>query len=88
PIYGKSNKYLHELHGVDLMRELKTKEYVYRLSRWLLKELPLKTVKIISGKAELVDLFDTPIGLLNGRARIIGQKEAKLSDEARQIERF
>ncbi|NEP38149.1 MAG: glycosyltransferase [Okeania sp. SIO2G4] len=86
--YGKSNKYLHELHGVDLMRELKTKEYVYRLSRWLLKELPLKTVKIISGKAELVDLFDTPIGLLNGRARIIGQKEAKLSDEARQIERF
>ncbi|NEQ73060.1 MULTISPECIES: glycosyltransferase family 2 protein [unclassified Okeania] len=86
--YGKSNKYLHELHGVDLMREFKTKEYVYRLSRWLLKELPLTTMKIISGKAELVELFDTPIGLLNGRARIIGQKEAKLSDEARQIERF
>ncbi|NES77206.1 MULTISPECIES: glycosyltransferase family 2 protein [Okeania] len=86
--YGKSNKYLHELHGIDLMREFKTKEYVYRLSRWLLKELPLTTMKIISGKAELVELFDTPIGLLNGRARIIGQKEAKLSDEARQIERF
>ncbi|NEN93232.1 MAG: glycosyltransferase [Okeania sp. SIO3H1] len=86
--YGKSNKYLHELHGVDLMRELKTKEYVYRLSRWLLKELPLTTMKIISGKAELVELFDTPIGLFNGRARIIGQKEAKLSDEARKIERF
>ncbi|ABG53564.1 glycosyl transferase, family 2 [Trichodesmium erythraeum IMS101] len=86
--YGKSNKYLHELYGVDLMRELKTKEYLYRLSRWLLKELPLTTVKIISGKAELVELFNTPIGLLNGRARIIGQKEARLPDKARRIDRF
>ncbi|MGD1698860.1 glycosyltransferase [Dapis sp. BLCC M229] len=86
--YGKSNKYLHELHGVDLMRELKTKEYVYRLSRWLLKELPLTTVKIISGKAEVLELFNTPIGLLNGRARIMGQKEAKLSEKSRQIDRF
>ncbi|MGD1717467.1 glycosyltransferase [Dapis sp. BLCC M172] len=86
--YGKSNKYLHELHGIDLMRELKTKEYVYRLSRWLLKELPLTTMKLISGKAELVELFNTPIGLLNGRARIIGQQEAKLSEEARIIDKF
>ena len=86
--YGKSNKYLHELYGVDLMRELKTKEYLYRLSRWLLKELPLTTVKIISGKAELVELFNAPIGLLNGRARIIGQKEARLPDKARRIDRF
>ena len=70
------------------MRELKTKEYVYRLSRWLLKELPLATVKIILGKAELVELFNTPIGLLTGRARIMGQKEAILSDKARQIDRF
>ncbi|MCL2924002.1 MAG: glycosyltransferase [Trichodesmium sp. MAG_R04] len=86
--YGKSNKYLHELYGVDLMRELKTKEYFYRLSRWLLKELPLTTLKVISGKAELVELFSTPISLLNGRARILGQKEAILSDKARQIDRF
>ncbi|MEB3340254.1 glycosyltransferase [Okeania sp.] len=86
--YGKSNKYLHELHGVDLMKELKTKEYVYRLSRWLLKELPLTTVKLMSGKAELVELFNTPISLLNGRARFRGQKEAKLSAEARMIERI
>ena len=86
--YGKSNKYLHELYGVDLMRELKTKEYLYRLSRWLLKELPLTMVKVISGKAELVELFNTPISLLNGRARILGQKEAILSDKARQIDRL
>ena len=86
--YGKSNKYLHELYGVDLMKELKAKEYLYRLSRWLLKELPLTMVKVISGKAELVELFNTPISLLNGRARIVGQKEAILSDKARQIDRF
>ena len=86
--YGKSNKYLHELYGVDLMRELKTQEYLYRLSRWLLKELPLTTLKVISGKAELVELFNTPISLLNGRARILGQKEAILSDKARQIDGF
>ena len=86
--YGKSNKYLHELYGVDLMRELKTQEYLYRLSRWLLKELPLTALKVISGKAELVELFNTPISLLNGRARILGQKEAILSDKARQIDRF
>lgn len=86
--YGKSNKYLHELHGVDLMREFNTKEYVYRLSRWLLKELPLTMVRIISGKAEVVELFNTPIGLLNGRARILGQRSAKLSEQGRQIERF
>ena len=70
------------------MREFNTKEYVYRLSRWLLKELPLTTVKIVSGKAGVVDLLNTPIGLLNGRARILGQKGVKLSDEARKIERF
>ncbi|MDJ0554747.1 MAG: glycosyltransferase [Microcoleaceae cyanobacterium MO_207.B10] len=86
--YGKSNKYLHELHGVDLMREFNTQEYVYRLSRWLLKELPLTTVKIISGKAEIIELFNTPIGLLNSRARIMGQRAAKLSEQGRQIERL
>ena len=86
--YGKSNKYLHELHGVDLMREFNTKEYVYRLSRWLLKELPVTTVKIISGKAEVIELFNTPIGLLNGRARMMGQRSAKLSEQAREIDRF
>ncbi|MGK7923557.1 MAG: glycosyltransferase family 2 protein [Trichodesmium sp.] len=86
--YGTSNKYLHELYGIDLMREYKTKDYIYRISRWLLKELPLTSLKIISGKAELVDLFNTPIGLFNGRSRIMGQKEANLSEEARIIDRI
>lgn len=63
---------MYELYGVDLMRELKIKEYLYCLSRWLLKELLLIMVKIILGKVELVELFNIFIGLLNGRVRIIG----------------
>ncbi len=84
--YGRSNYYLHELHGVDLMRELTTKEIVYRLSRWLLKELPRNTIKAIAGKANLVDIINTPIDLIGFSARTKGQKTATLSEAAKQIE--
>jgi glycosyltransferase involved in cell wall biosynthesis len=93
--YGESNKYLHELHGVDLMREFTTGEYLYRLARWLLKELPVATAKCALAKpskriarADLVDLLNTPIGLINVRARAIGQRQAKLPELAREIERL
>jgi glycosyltransferase involved in cell wall biosynthesis len=93
--YGESNKYLHELHGVDLMRELTTQEYCYRLARWLLKELPIALAKSALAKpskriasADLVDLFNTPIGLVNVRSRAIGQRQAKLPELAWEIERF
>jgi glycosyltransferase involved in cell wall biosynthesis len=93
--YGESNKYLHELHGVDLMRELTTQEYCYRLARWLFKELPIALVKSALAKpskriaqADLVDLFNTPIGLVNVRSRAIGQLRAKLPESAWEIERF
>ncbi len=93
--YGESNKYLHELYGVDLMREFTTGEYCYRLARWLFKELPVATAKSALAKpskriarAELVDLFNTPIGLLNVRARSMGQRQAKLPESAWDIERF
>ena len=84
--YGSSNYYLHELHGVDLMRELTTKEVIYRLSRWLLKELPKNSLKAIAGKAGLVDLISTPIDLIGFQARTTGQKESKLPEEAKTIE--
>ena len=100
--YGESNKYLHEIHGVDLMRELTTHEYLYRLARWLLKELPVATFKSALalakrsegkpskriGQAELVDLFNTLIGLVNVRARAMGQRQAKLPEAAWKIEPF
>jgi cellulose synthase/poly-beta-1,6-N-acetylglucosamine synthase-like glycosyltransferase len=84
--YGCSNRYLHELHGVDLMRQLTLKETIYRLSRWLLKELPKDTIKAIAGKAHLVDLVKTPIELIGFHARTIGQQESKLPEEAKKIE--
>jgi glycosyltransferase involved in cell wall biosynthesis len=86
--YGKSNRYLHELHGVDLMREPNLHEYSYRLTRWLLKELPIATVQAIVGKATLVDLLGTPIGLICAQARATGQRQAKLPTQAHQIDRL
>lgn len=84
--YGRSNRYLHELHGIDLMREPNFSEYRYRLMRWMLKELPIASLKLLAGQANLVDLINTPIGLLCLQARAEGQRQAKLSDEAHTIE--
>ncbi|MBD2181715.1 glycosyltransferase [Planktothrix sp. FACHB-1355] len=86
--YGRSNRYLHELYGVTLMTELKATETFYRLVRWLLKELPVTSVKAMIGKATVVDLLNTPISLLNSQARSTGQRDAKLSEEAKIIERL
>ncbi|WP_373534708.1 glycosyltransferase family 2 protein [Microcoleus sp.] len=86
--YGESNKYLHELHGVDLMREFTTGEYLYRLARWLLKELPVAAAKSDLARLDLVELLHTPIGLLNVRARAIGQRQAKLPLAAWEIDQL
>ncbi len=86
--YGESNRYLHELYGVELMRDLTSKDYFYRLGRWLLKEMPINTLKAIVQQADLVDIFNTPIGLLNAQARSLGQKQAKLSEQAKEIEQL
>ncbi|MFN6464937.1 MAG: glycosyltransferase [Nostoc sp. DedVER02] len=93
--YGRSNRYLHELHGVDLMREMTPKEYAYRLARWLLKEIPKDIKKAltqptagIKGQATLLDLLNTPIGLFTARARTAGQKHSKLPENAKIIDRL
>jgi glycosyltransferase involved in cell wall biosynthesis len=84
--YGQSNRYLHELHNVKLMRDMTLQDYVYRLGRWLVKELPQNSIKALAGKGSLVDLFTTPIGLYTARARSIGQRDAKLPENAKMIE--
>lgn len=98
--YGRSNRYLHELHGVELMREITLKECGYRLVRWLLKEVPRDIKKAlaqpalrqssvtIAGKATPVDLLNTPIGLFTARARTAGQRDATLPDNAKIIDRL
>jgi cellulose synthase/poly-beta-1,6-N-acetylglucosamine synthase-like glycosyltransferase len=84
--YGRSNRYLHELHGVDLRPEVTAQEYVYQLVRWVVKEVPINSAKAIARKATLVDILKTPINLLNVRARAAGQREAKLPESAKEIE--
>ena len=86
--YGCSNEYLHELHGVDLMRELTNQEIFYRLSRWIIKEIPKNSLKLIVRKASLIDLISTPIDLIGYHARTQGQKVSKLPEIAKQIERI
>ncbi|MCM0592170.1 MAG: glycosyltransferase [Gloeotrichia echinulata IR180] len=84
--YGRSNRYLHELHGADLMPGLTPKQYGIRLARWLLKELPKNSLKAIAGQATLVDLLSTPIVLFTAKARYSGQTEAKLPEKAKIID--
>lgn len=83
--YGESNQYLHELHNVALMPGLTLGDYLYRLGRWLIKEVPPTGIKMITGQADWVDLLTTPIGLLNVQARSQGQRQAHLPPQAREI---
>ncbi|ACK65281.1 glycosyl transferase family 2 [Rippkaea orientalis PCC 8801] len=83
--YGQSNRYLHDLYGVDLMRDFTLKELSSRLSLWIFQEVPKTMIKIILGKANSLDLIKTPIDLLRFQARSEGQKIAKLPEEANKI---
>ena len=78
--YGRSNQFLHDLHGIELMKLPKISYYAYRLTRWLLKELPIALVK-----RNLLDALSTPVGLLCLRSRWRGQLNATLPDSAREI---
>ena len=84
--YGQSNRYLHELYGVELMRDITLTECSYRLGRWLLKELPLFSIQALSGKVSFVNLFSTPINLFTARARFTGQRDAELPEKVKMIE--
>ncbi|MFE4108300.1 glycosyltransferase [Almyronema epifaneia] len=83
--YGRSNRFLHELHGVDLARSLSRQEIQRQLLRWLAKDLPKATFHYLTGKGPAIDLLMTPIGLYCARARDLGQQEAQLPEAAQQI---
>jgi hypothetical protein len=90
--YGQAAKFRLELWGVEAwpgdIIELDTmvffKRFLYPLILWSLK-LPIITAKIIIGKANIVDIIATPIDLILLQAGIAEQKEARLSEEAKQI---
>ncbi len=86
--YGRSNRYLHQLHGVPLMKPLRTQDYFSRWGRWLLKELPRETLKAVMGKSDFVNFVKTPIDLFTTQARTKGQQDAQLPEVAYEIEWF
>lgn len=86
--YGRSNRYLHELHGVALRPPVTAKDAGYLISRWLLKELPGKAAGAIAGKRPWVDVVSTPLNLYGSWARDRGQTAARLPENARAIEQF
>lgn len=84
--YGRSNRFLHELHPVPLMRNLSLQEHCHSWGRWVIKEIPRFMVRAIAGRPCLVDFVDTPLAMLCTRARAQGQRQAQLPDAARQID--
>ncbi|MGC1307179.1 MAG: glycosyltransferase [Phormidesmis sp.] len=82
--YGKSNRYLHELHGVDLAWELSKKERDRSLLRWALKELPTAAFKCVFAKGPIADMVITPLDIYCSRARDQGQKESRLPKNAKE----
>ncbi len=83
--YGKSNQYLHELHGIERMHAPTLRNYSYRLARWVCKELPIAMLKTPIGKAEWVDWVNTPLSLICLNARWQGQATAQLPPQAKII---
>jgi len=82
--YGKSNRYLNELHGVRLAWPLPKKERNRTLWRWALKELPLSTIQWVLGRGTTADMLISPLDIYCAQARDLGQKEAKLPENAQQ----
>lgn len=88
--YGRSNRYLHELHGVRLAKEFTLRNWIYRWSRWLLKEMPIAFIKVntwrtgISGWIDA--MVDTPLNLICQQARAQGQRQAQLPSTAQEID--
>ncbi|MDA0268211.1 MAG: glycosyltransferase [Cyanobacteria bacterium] len=84
--YGRSNRYLHDLHGVPLGPDLGPRETRYRLARWILKDCPKALWLSLRGQAPWVSLVGVPLDLFCARSRAIGQRDAQLPEAARQIE--
>jgi hypothetical protein len=52
----------------------------------LLKEVPVIGGKCLQGRADLVEIFITPLDLIGAIARASGQQNSSLPPQAEQIE--
>lgn len=86
--YGRSSRYLHELHGSELKPDLKFYQLVYRFSRWLVSELPGDGIRVLQGQDTPLDLVTPPLSLMTAWARAQGQRQARLPQQALEIEQL
>ena len=84
--YGRSNQYLHELFDVPLQQAAPRFHVANRLTRWLLKGLPLAAWRSLRGQAPAIEMVGPPLDLFCGRSQEHGQRDAKLPEAAREIE--
>ncbi|MEM9447089.1 MAG: glycosyltransferase [Cyanobacteria bacterium P01_E01_bin.6] len=84
--YGRSNRYLHELHGIPLTPPISSGESAKRLARWVLKEAPQVLLQRGTQTSDWIDLLSTPLSLFCIHARSQGQDQAQLSQKAHIIE--
>ncbi|MEL6670220.1 MAG: glycosyltransferase [Bacteroidota bacterium] len=83
--YGKSNRYLHDLHGIALSNPLPKKEENRTLLKWLLRDLPQAVIILLFQRRVAVEKLVAPVAnLYCARARDQGQKEAVLPEAARE----
>lgn len=82
--YGKSNRYLNQLHGVELTKRSRKQDHSRSLLRWALKELPSAGVKLLLARGSAVDIVATPLDIYCSKARDLGQLEAQLPEKARE----
>ena len=82
--YGKSNQYLHQLHGIELTQPSSKKERNRSVLRWALKALPKAGVRLLTGRGAVADMVTIPLDLYCANARDLGQKEATLPEEAQE----
>lgn len=78
--YGRSNRYLNQLHGVTLQRSLTPKEAAYRLTRWLIKEVPRAI-----WRRDRLTFITTPLDLFTFWSRTQGQRQAVFQTKMAEI---
>lgn len=84
--YGRSNQYLHQLHGIPLMRRPSRRSLLRGVLHWLIKGLPLSLMGCLGGRQPAIGLIAPLLTLYCGWYRYRGQQQAQLPEVARQIE--
>ncbi len=86
--YGRSNWYLHKLHGVPPMEPVELAQVMEGLFQWLPKDLPRTLRKVSQGEEPAIALIVYPTSLFCRWCRYQGQKHAQFDERAALIPRL